>query len=789
MKTKLLRLIHWLAIFLTGIIIFIIFSLALLRSEAKVLASETSCIENYLSKKLHYPVKLQAASLKWHGLRPVVDIKKFEIFDNDQKQRLFSVNDIQVSIDFIASLLHGELELRHFYIDGLAMSFTHDINGEWQVVGLTSLLSKETALSPHFHKFFKIRGKHLSLYFEGVFPKPLEVDNFKTNLDISGSHITLDDISAENQDVNAEGKLSYANENIDLRLTYTLYPSIVSKLENYLPHNLLHDKLIHWLTNSVQKLDKSDGIFILKGNLKDFPYTHAPGEFLAETNIKGLGLKYESTWPEATQINGDLIFKEDSMQMKINSALMSGVEVHNIEAGIPLLGVKSVLGLQGKVLGNSEDLLQFVKQSPLQKKIGKYFEGIKWTGPVELQIGIQIPIAPEAKPSTTQINGIVYLKKNIASYSSQTSLDNLNGEIHFTEKGITGKHLEGVLGKSPIDINIQPSGYLINYEKWKLKFLSHENNGWSAEVSHPQVAGQLSFGREFPPKNIFGQLSYLYLIKDNMPKSMQEKIKPQKIPSLDIFINDFRYNDKQFGKVNIQTTPLNNGLNLDSLRATLGATEINMAGQWTQSSTISGNLITTDTAQMLKNWGMTPSIVSNSAKLNYSFEWPSELYSPDLKILKGNIHLEVGKGQILNVSSQTKMGIGKLVTLLSFQSVARRLQLDFSDLTKAGLNFDEMRGDFQFDHGQAITQNMHIAGPVAHINMTGSIDLINETYNLKIEVTPHLTSSLPIIATIAGGPIAGAATWAANKLINPLVNKITTDTYTVTGPWDKPVIK
>ena len=67
--------------------------------------------------------------------------------------------------------------------------------------------------------------------------------------------------------------------------------------------------------------------------------------------------------------------------------------------------------------------------------------------------------------------------------------------------------------------------------------------------------------------------------------------------------------------------------------------------------------------------------------------------------------------------------------------------------------------------------------------------MIEEDYDLRLIVTPHLTSSLPLIATVAGGPIAGAVTWVVNKALGPGVNKMTRYEYLIKGSWQEPTIE
>lgn len=814
MKTRLLKTIHYLAAALTVIVIALAFFVATLRAEAPVVAGETPAIETYLTQKLHRPVKIQSVSLKWRTMMPVLDIKNIEIFKSDlgsdiNPQKLFAVHELSVGLRFIPSLWHREILLRYFFIDGLDLSLVQDQqSGKWQIKGLSDIDFADllgSSGSSNTRKSLKLEGKNLSLNIDGIFPKTLFIKNFMARLVIEntpdGANILLNKINIENQDIRATGSITYLKDIIHLRLEYHLFSSITSRIDNYLPQNLLHPELIQWLTQSVKKLDSGDGVFILEGDLKDFPFTDHPGEFLVDTQLKNITLDYYPGWPVASNLDGELIFQGNNMQMHIASVDINHVKLEHVEAVIPHLGDESVLNIKAHISADSKDILDFVRHSPLKKSVGKYFEGYQWSGPSQLQLAISIPLAPHAKPNKTRVTGLLITQQNKLTLSPESTLENLKANIRFTEDGIAGENnkLNGILWGTPLEVLFSADKYLINYDKWRLA-LNHSDNrrNWKVDVFHPQLVGILNMQDGFPPKAISGKFRYLTIpAPDNKQSSsaFRQTIEPRKIPPLDIVINDFRYHDKNFGRVNFKTTPMKGGLKLNALQALMGGTVINMTGQWLQTSgrgkysSIAGNFSSRSVSETLKNWGLSSSIQSPSATGSYALNWAGDLYSPDMKNLSGNIHFDVAKGQILNVGSQAQMDIGRLLTLLSFQSLAKRLRLDFSDLTTVGLNFDQLSGDFQLNHGIASTNNTLLDGPISSVLMTGSINMINQTYQLKLLVTPHLTSSLPIIATIAGGPVAGAATWVADKLFDRLLDKMTSDTYTVTGPWDKPVIK
>ena len=80
-------------------------------------------------------------------------------------------------------------------------------------------------------------------------------------------------------------------------------------------------------------------------------------------------------------------------------------------------------------------------------------------------------------------------------------------------------------------------------------------------------------------------------------------------------------------------------------------------------------------------------------------------------------------------------------------------------------------------------------GPVANIKISGDLNVLDRWYDLELKVYPYITASLPVVATIAGGPLAGVATWAANHMINQGMQQISGYTYQITGPWQQPVVQ
>lgn len=317
------------------------------------------------------------------------------------------------------------------------------------------------------------------------------------------------------------------------------------------------------------------------------------------------------------------------------------------------------------------------------------------------------------------------------------------------------------------------------------------SQAWQVQIDSPTLVGQFKIPKNYPKGIVVGNLQRLYIPAG----SGQNKValSPRDVPALNMVCNDFRYADKAFGKITLVTVPQTYGLQIQRLLLQDNNINLSATGEWrgnktAQQTTIVGKLNSKDIGSVLQKWKITTNLVGGNGAASFRFNWAGTPYQPALKNLNGNLSLKFNEGRIINLSksAEAELGLGRVLNLFSLQTLPRRLHLDFSDLTDSGFSFDIMKGDFNLKNGNAFTSNAYLDGPVAKVAMQGRIGLAAEDYDMTLLVTAYVTSSLPVVATITGGPIAGAVTWLAGKIINPAVSKFTTYSYKVTGSWDNP---
>jgi uncharacterized protein YhdP len=111
-----------------------------------------------------------------------------------------------------------------------------------------------------------------------------------------------------------------------------------------------------------------------------------------------------------------------------------------------------------------------------------------------------------------------------------------------------------------------------------------------------------------------------------------------------------------------------------------------------------------------------------------------------------------------------------------------------------GYSFDSFLGDFTIVDGNLNTNNLMFDGPVAQVAINGRIGLKNKDYNFILGITPHVTSSIPVAATLLSAaalvnPLIGIGAVAVNQVIGSKVSGAIANYYSVTGPWDNPTWK
>jgi uncharacterized protein (TIGR02099 family) len=201
-----------------------------------------------------------------------------------------------------------------------------------------------------------------------------------------------------------------------------------------------------------------------------------------------------------------------------------------------------------------------------------------------------------------------------------------------------------------------------------------------------------------------------------------------------------------------------------------------------------GQVLTGNILGVLRSWNYAPVLESRTGRFDLDFEWPGTPAFFDFDRLRGRIELRLTDGSILELDEYEGV---KLVGLLNFTRILRRLALDFSDLIRDGISYDVIEGELLFDRGFArVGDRLVIDGPATKFRFSGDADLIRDVLDVDMVMTVPLSSTFPLVALLAGvSPQAAAAIYVTERVFNNELERLSSARMHVTGSLEEPELR
>ncbi len=278
---------------------------------------------------------------------------------------------------------------------------------------------------------------------------------------------------------------------------------------------------------------------------------------------------------------------------------------------------------------------------------------------------------------------------------------------------------------------------------------------------------------------------------ENAPDPLAD-VDPKEIPALDIAIDQLFQGPDLVGAWSLKIRPTARGMAFNNLNLDLKGMQLNGAGGWegapgASSSWYKGRLDGKNIADVLKGWGFAPTVTSEDFHLDVDGRWPGSPAWVGPKRFSGSLDAAFRRGQFVEVEGGAQAL--RVFGLLNFNSIGRRLRLDFSDLLGKGLSYDRVKGLLAASDGVFVTREpITMTGPSTNLELNGTLDLVADRVDAKLLVTLPVTNNLPIAALIVGAPAIGGALFLIDKLIGDRVSRFASVQYTVQGPWKDPKI-
>ncbi len=199
-------------------------------------------------------------------------------------------------------------------------------------------------------------------------------------------------------------------------------------------------------------------------------------------------------------------------------------------------------------------------------------------------------------------------------------------------------------------------------------------------------------------------------------------------------------------------------------------------------SELRGILYADDMADFLTANGFAASLESNNAIFFTDINWPGTPAFFAASNLSGEIDLEIEDGRFLQGSDSS--GALKLISIINFDALMRRLRFS-DDLLRSGLAYDEISAQVNLQDGLVnIEDQLVISGPSSLYQITGEIDLAEETILGEMFVTLPISDNIPWLGLLTANIPLAVGAYLFDRVFGDQVDSLTSAVYTLEGPWE-----
>jgi uncharacterized protein (TIGR02099 family) len=315
---------------------------------------------------------------------------------------------------------------------------------------------------------------------------------------------------------------------------------------------------------------------------------------------------------------------------------------------------------------------------------------------------------------------------------------------------------------------------------------------WRGTIDAEQLAGYIEYrAGAAQPGRVYARLSRLALppAEASSVETLLAEV-PATVPSLDIVIENFELRGKKLGRVELEGVSRGaREWRLNKLALTNPEAHLTGSGQWQAGASprmvMDFKLDLADSGAFMERLGFAGTLRGGKGRVGGQVSWAGSPLAFHLPSLDGKLNIALDNGQFLKAGP----GAARLFSVLSLQSLPRRLALDFRDVFQEGFAFDNVVGEVVIDDGVAATRNLRLRGVQAAVLMEGSADLQRETQDLRVVVVPEINAGTASLAYAVINPAVGLGSFVAQLFLRKPLMAASTREFTVQGSWAEPKVE
>jgi uncharacterized protein (TIGR02099 family) len=335
--------------------------------------------------------------------------------------------------------------------------------------------------------------------------------------------------------------------------------------------------------------------------------------------------------------------------------------------------------------------------------------------------------------------------------------------------------------------------------------LLDEKNWWLLQLNAKETRSRIKFYPDWIEQGIDINADFIQLttgIENNIPADTQELVPSRataysvtnenvfdNMPKINLYCDRCQIDKINLGQVNLSLRRRGEDvIEIEHFDAKREQAQFSLTGQWQKNdkvntTSITGELSLKDIEYELEQLGYGSIIRDSGGKLNVDLNWQGGPQHFSFNDLNGVLNARIDDGYLAEVSDKAR-----IFSVLSLQSIVRKLTLDFRDIFSDGMFYKEIKGDYRVDEGVLYTSNTRMNGTAGNLYIKGNTSFATNTLDYKMSYKPNLTSSLPVLAWIATlNPVVFLAGVAIDQVITSQV--VSEFNFELTGSVSNPDFK
>jgi uncharacterized protein YhdP len=281
----------------------------------------------------------------------------------------------------------------------------------------------------------------------------------------------------------------------------------------------------------------------------------------------------------------------------------------------------------------------------------------------------------------------------------------------------------------------------------------------------------------------------------------------EEMPALDLSVDRFVLHGREFGKLEVKAHTSHDDnqpvWTLDSLIIEQPGAKLTGNGSWRlprrlREAAAQGDASSTEGRRTLLNFkldirnggdvlermGLPHTLRDGKGTFEGRIAWRGSPMSIDYPTLSGRLKLNIENGQILSVDPGARAAARRAEPAKPAALRHARLPLARAGGWCSTASTAPARSKTAWARSKSSSSRVARPWP----SMSGTADLLHETQDLEVAVTPRINATTTSVAAAFINPVLGIGTLAAQLMFADEISKVFTQHYRVSGSWADPKV-